>query len=155
MTALWVDDIDLEHNVLHVRKAWKDDGENGEQEIPPWLRKRLHPKHTMRRHHLGKPKTAKSRRTVEYGEVVADILRRLVKGRVNDDFVFVTKARGASTALRWAGGLPWYQSDFYEGRWTPALTAAHEAGLHKSPRFHDLRHTHVAWAMAAGADLTA
>jgi integrase len=57
-------------------------------------------------HHLGKPKTAKSRRTVEYGEVVADALRRLTDGRANDDFVFVTRARGTSTALRWAGGLP-------------------------------------------------
>jgi hypothetical protein len=30
-------------------------------------------------------------------------------------------------ALRWAGGLPWYQSDFYEGRWVPALAAARAA----------------------------
>jgi len=153
ITALWVDDIDLAHSVLHVNKAWKDDGADGEQEIPPWLRKRLAPKHTMRRHHLGKPKTAKSRRTVEYGEVVRDALRRLTDVRANDDFVFVTQARGTSTALRWAGGLPWYQSDFYEGRWVPALTAARAAGLPKAPRFHDLRHTYVAWAVASGADL--
>ena len=46
-----------------------------------------------------------------------------------------------------------YQSDFYEGRWVPALTAAHAAGLPKAPRFHDLRHTYVAWAVASGADL--
>jgi integrase len=141
ITALWVEDIDLAHSVLHVNKAWKDDGQDGEQEIPPWLRKRLAPKHTMRCHHLGKPKTAKSRRTVEYGEVVADALRRLTAGRANDDFVFVTQPRGTSTALRWAGGLPWYQSDFYEGRWAPTLAAARAAGLPKAPRFHDLHHT--------------
>jgi len=134
-----------------VNKAWNYDGADGEQEIPPSLRKRLTPKHTMRRHHLGKPKTAKSRRTVEYGEVVSDALRRLTRGRANDDFVFVTQARSTSTALRWAGGLPWYQSDFYEGRWVPALAAAHAAGLPKAPRFHDLRHTYVAWAVASGA----
>lgn len=153
ITALWADDIDLAHNVLHVRKAWKDDGEDGEQEIPPWLAKRLKPKHTLRRHHLGKPKTPKSQRTVEYGEVVADVLRRLVQGRANDDFVFVTKARGASPARRWAGGLPWHQSDFYEGRWVLALETAQNEGMQKSPRFHDLRHTYVAWAIAAGSDL--
>jgi len=84
-------------------------------------------------------------------EVVSDALRRLTDGRANDDFVFVTQARSTCTALRWAGGLPWYQSDFYEGRWVPALAAAHAAGLPKAPRFHDLRHTYVAWAVASGA----
>jgi integrase len=153
ITALWVDDVDLEHNALHVRKAWKDDGVSGEQEIPPWLRKRLALKHAMRRHHLGKPKTPKSRRVVEYGDVVGDILQRLVEGRAKDDFVFVTQPRGTSTARRWSGGLPWHQSDFYDGRWAPALKAAWVAGLHKTPRFHDLRHTYAAWALAAGADL--
>jgi integrase len=83
----------------------------------------------MRRHHLGKPKTPKSRRTVEYGEVMGDALRRLTDGHANDDFVVVTRARGTSTALRWVGGLPWYESDFYEGRWVPALAAARTAGL--------------------------
>jgi integrase len=134
ITALWVDGIDLAHSVLHVNKAWSDDGRDGEQEIPPWLRKRLAPKHTMRRHHLGKPKTAKSRRTVEYGGVVSDAFRRLTHGRANDDFVFVTLARGTSTARRWAGGLPWYQSDFYEGRWVPAPAAA-RAGRHVAHAF--------------------
>ena len=38
-------------------------------------------------------------------------------------------------------------------RRVPALAAARAAGLPKAPRFHDLRHTYVAWAVASGADL--
>lgn len=154
ITALWVDDIDLEHRQLHVRKAWKEDGTDGATETQPWLAKLLRSKHVMRGHHLGKPKTPKSRRTVEFGDEVAAILKRLIEGREHDDFVFVTSARSpGSAALRWAGGKPWHQVDFYENRWLPALGAAAATGMRKRPRFHDLRHTYVAWSLAAGADL--
>ena len=35
----------------------------------------------------------------------------------------------------------------------PALATTRAAGLPKEPRFHDLRHTYVAWAVASSADL--
>lgn len=64
VTALWCRDIDLEHGTVRVNKAWTRDGEDGETETPGWLKKLVRPKQAMRGHHLGNPKTPKSRRTV-------------------------------------------------------------------------------------------
>lgn len=64
VTALWCRDIDLEHGTVRVNKALKRDGEDGETETPGWLKKLVRPKQAMRGHHLGNPKTPKSRRTV-------------------------------------------------------------------------------------------
>ena len=124
VTALWCSDIDLAHGTVRVNKAWKRDGENGAGETPGWLRKQLGPKHTMRQHHLGNPKTPKSRRTVS-----------------------ISPALVASPT-----GLPLHNSDFYERVWIPLGRALQKEGI--APfRFHDLRHTHVAWLIAGGAPL--
>ena len=141
LTSLWVSDIDLSHRSVRVNKAWKRDGENDDQETPAWLRKTLRPKHTMRGHHLGNRKTPKSRRTVTVSEEIAAVLERLVEGRAPDDFVFTTPT-----------GLPLHSGDFYERVWYPLMAQVRSAGL--APfRFHDLRHTHVAWLVAGGAPL--
>lgn len=141
VTALWVSDIDLRHKTIRINKAWKRDGEDGEQDIPAWLKKQLRDKHTMRGHHLGNPKTPKSRRTIEISDEVAAVLARHVAGRAADDLVFVTPT-----------GLPLHNGDYYERVWTPLMGAIGKKGV--APfRFHDLRHTHVAWLVAGGVPL--
>jgi integrase len=49
-------------------------------------------------------------------------------------------------------GLPLHNGDFYTHVWRKLMTAVAAEGV--SPfRFHDLRHTHVAWLIAGGAPL--
>jgi integrase len=141
VTALWVSDVDLVHRTIRINKAWKRDGENDAQETPSWLRKSLQAKHQMRGHHLGNPKTPKSRRTVTISSEIARLLSRLVEGKAADDFVFVTPT-----------GRPIHNADFYERVWYPLMKKLPEAGVPPF-RFHDLRHTHVAWLVAGGAPL--
>jgi len=141
VTALWVSDVDLVHRTIRINKAWKRDGENDVQETPSWLRKSLQAKHQMRGHHLGNPKTPKSRRTVTISSEIARLLSRLVEGKAADDFVFVTPT-----------GRPIHNADFYERVWYPLMKKLPEAGVPPF-RFHDLRHTHVAWLVAGGAPL--
>lgn len=62
--ALWARDVDLEHRTIRVNKAWKRQGEDGASDTPGWLAKQLRPKHKMREHYLGYPKTLRSRRTI-------------------------------------------------------------------------------------------
>lgn len=141
VTALWVSDIDLRHKAIRINKAWKRDGEDGEQDVPAWLKKRLRRKHNMRGHHLGNPKTPKSRRTIEISDDVAAVFERHVSGRAADDFVFISPT-----------GLPLHNGDYYERVWTPLMGTIGKKGV--APfRFHDLRHTHVAWLIAGGVPL--
>jgi integrase len=116
-TALWrgaVDD-DAVSPRLHVARAWKSDGHNG--------------------YELGTPKSMRSRRTVEYGQAVADALAPHLTGEPTD-FVFTTE-RGKFVR----------HSNFYHRVWRPAVA---RAGLDGRLRIHDLRHTHVSWLLAAG-----
>lgn len=141
VTALWCGDVDLRNGTIRINKAWKRDGEDGATEVPGWLRKQIGSKHTMRGHHLGNPKTPRSRRTVSIAPDVVDLLRPLVEGRAADDFVFVSPT-----------GLPLHNTDFYERVWLPLSRKLKASGI--APfRFHDLRHTHVAWLIAGGAPL--
>jgi integrase len=49
-------------------------------------------------------------------------------------------------------GLPLHNGDFYTHVWRKLMSAV--AAEHIAPfRFHDLRHTHVAWLIAGGAPL--
>lgn len=141
VTALWVSDVDLKHKTIRINKAWKRAGEDSEEDTPAWLRKQLRAKHTMRDHYLGNPKTPKSRRTIEISDKVAAILKRHVAGKSADDFVFVSPK-----------GLPLHNSDFFVRVWTPLMAKLADHGV--APfRFHDLRHTHVAWLIAGGVPL--
>ncbi len=139
--ALWVGDVDLDRGTVRVNKAWKHDGEDGAADTPGWLAKQLQPKHAMRQHHLGHPKTPRSRRTITVAPAVAEALSRQMAGKASDDFVFTTRT-----------GRPLHNGDFYSGVWRKLQRELAEEGV--APfRFHDLRHTHVAWLVAGGAPL--
>lgn len=141
LTALWVSDVDLRQRTVRVNKAWKRDGEDGAQDVPGWLKKLVRAKHRMRGHHLGNPKTPKSKRTIEVSPEVASVLARAVAGKAADDFVFVSPT-----------GLPIHHADFYERVWTPLMGTIKAKGV--APfRIHDLRHTHVSWLIAGGLPL--
>lgn len=73
-----------------------------------------------------------------------DMLRRRMAGKKPEDLIFETP-RGKS----------WRHDNFWRRRWVPAVEAAIAKGLTKRPRIHDLRHTHVAWLIAARIPLPA
>jgi integrase len=58
------------------------------------------------------------------------------------------------TTLCWvATGGRLDQVNWHGSRWQRAIKAAQLKGLTKTPRFHDLRHTHAAWLISAGVPL--
>lgn len=93
---------------------------------------------------LGPPKTKKSRRTIALSPDVAAILRRLSSGKGPEGFIFLT-----------AWGNAWRHDNYYQRRWMVAVKNAQAKGLPKSPRLHDLRHTHVAWLIGKNISLPA
>jgi integrase len=141
LSALWVTDVDLDRGTVRVNKAWKRNGEDDATDTPGWLSRQLRAKHAMRDHHLGHPKTPRSRRTITIAPTVAALLKTRMDGRAADDFVFTSRT-----------GLPLHNGDFYTHVWRKLMAAVKAEGL--APfRFHDLRHTHVAWLVAGGAPL--
>ncbi|MCT2591083.1 site-specific integrase [Streptomyces sp. N2-109] len=102
------------------------------------------PKGSDRSFFLGPPKTRKARRVVALSPMQAATARRLVKGQRPEAYVFRT-----------AQGKAWMHANFFSRKWKPAVTAAVEKGLPRRPRIHDLRHTHVAWLIAANIPLPA
>ncbi|WP_326780392.1 site-specific integrase [Streptomyces longwoodensis] len=129
-TALKVKDISLtDRPTASVQRAWKR-AQKGAPAGEGFF--------------LGPPKTKKARRLIALSPAQAETCRRLVAGHGPEDFVF-----------RAAKGGPWRHSNFYHRKWQPAVKAAVEAGLPKAPRLHDLRHTHVAWLIAADIPLPA
>jgi hypothetical protein len=67
---------------VRVNKAWKAEGEDGATDIPRWLVKLLKPKHKIRGHYLGNPKTPKSRRTITVPPTVVELLEIAHGGQV-------------------------------------------------------------------------
>lgn len=89
---------------------------------------------------IGPPKTSSSRRTVSLPPTVVETLsRHLVDAR--SELVFTCR-----------DGSPLRRSNFYSRVWRPAVTAA---ALDPAPRFHDLRHSHVAMLISAGVPMKA
>ena len=90
----------------------------------------------------GEAEDEESRRRITLAPRVVLALRRAVAGRAPDDLVFGAPRGGRLD-----------QGNWYESRWQAAIKKAQEKGLTKSPRFHDLRHTHAAWLISAGVPL--
>jgi integrase len=93
---------------------------------------------------LGPPKTKKARRVLALAPAQVETVRRLVAGLASDDLVFRTVT-----------GRVWRHANFYKEYWVPAVKSAVAGGLPRRPRIHDLRHTHVAWLIAANIPLPA
>jgi integrase len=91
LSALWVTDVDLDRGTVRVNKAWKRNGEDDATDTPGWLSRQLRAKHAMRDHHLGHPKTPRSRRTITIAPTVAALLKMRMDGRAADDFVFTSR----------------------------------------------------------------
>ena len=117
ISALWVGDVDRDRGAVRVNKAWKRNGEDDATEIPGWLSRQLRAKHTMRDHHLGHPKTPRSRRTITIAPAVAALLEKRIDGRPADDFVFTSRT-----------GLPLHNGDFYTHIWRKLMTAVAAEG---------------------------
>ncbi|MCW2599352.1 MAG: traSA:integrase fusion protein [Frankiales bacterium] len=89
---------------------------------------------------FGQPKTRGSARTVTLPDPVLQALSAHLVGHATD-LVFTSPE-----------GEPLRRSNFYHRVWIPAVRAAR---LQPAPRFHDLRHTHVALLIAAGVPIKA
>jgi integrase len=132
LTALKVKDVHLDTTpaTLTVRRAWKSNG-RGEFALEQ-----------HGRFYLGKPKTRESRRRITLAPLVVDALRRAIVSRGPDDLLLGAPRGGRLD-----------QGNWYESRWQRAIKKAQAKGLAKTPRFHDLRHTHAAWLISAGVPL--
>jgi len=87
---------------------------------------------------IGPTKTGRSRRTVTLPVEVVDAVRPLIEGRKRTERLFVPPK---SDTLR--------HKTFYTDIWIKRCTV----GLEPRPRIHDLRHSHVAWLIAANKSL--
>lgn len=86
-------------------------------------------------------KTGKSRRTVDIAAILVTALEPLLDGRRRTDHLFVPP-RGGMLSHR----------TFYRDIWLKKSVG--ESGVREPfPRLHDLRHSHVAWQIAAGTSL--
>ena len=132
LTAIKVKDLSLDSvpATLTVRRAWKKNG-RGEFALEQ-----------HGRFYLGKPKTRESRRRITLAPRVVAALRRAVVDKGADDLVFGAPRGGRLD-----------QGNWYESRWQAAIKKARKKGLAKTPRFHDLRHTHAAWLISANVPL--
>ena len=89
--------------------------------------------------YLGSPKTRRGRRTVTLDDTTVAAIRHLIDGAPPEQLVF-RGLRGARV----------HTQNFQPRVWQPAVAAA---GFGKTPRIHDLRHSHASWLIAAGVPL--
>jgi integrase len=89
---------------------------------------------------IGQPKTPRSRRFISLPSSVVTALAAHLEGH-RHELVFTSDA-----------GEPLRRSNFHARIWRPAIAAA---GLGPPPRFHDLRHSHVAMLIAEGVPMKA
>lgn len=108
----------------HVERAWKEHYDE------------VTDKRTLE---LGPPKTRRARRIVAVEPQLTEDLAELRGDAQLTDYVFTTPA-----------GSPVRTGYFHTWVWSKALAKAQEAGLGKSPRPHDLRHTYASWLLDDG-----
>ncbi|MCO4237993.1 site-specific integrase [Pseudarthrobacter sp. MDT3-28] len=93
-------------------------------------------------YYIGATKTGAGKRTIGINPALVDLLVPLVASRSADELLFTTP-KGERTIHK----LYWHHY------WVPAVKAAKAHGLKKSPRIHDLRHTHASWLIQDGVSL--
>lgn len=93
----------------------------------------------QRRKFVGPPKSATSIRSIS---ITRELSLELLEAAKKPGLVF--------TGVR---GTPVTSKVFHRDAWGPAVAAAREAGLRKTPRFHDLRHTHASWLLQEGVPI--
>lgn len=91
---------------------------------------------------LGPTKSRKSRRTVEIGKRTLVAIEPFLEGRQESELLFAAR-----------NGERLRAPNYWRDVWRPAVQRARNNGLTKSPRIHDLRHTHVSWLIAANVPL--
>lgn len=89
-------------------------------------------------------KSRAGQRRIVLDRHTARVLARLVKGKRADQAVFTDPSGSGS----------WLQRRVNHA-WATARTLAKKNGLAKTPRLHDLRHTHAAWLLSDGVPLLA
>jgi integrase len=123
LAALTVGDVDTEMGYLRITKAEKQDPDNPSKTV------------------VGPPKTKKGRRSVSLPAEVLHVLEPLREGRKRNERLFLPP-----------NGGPLRHRTFYRDIWLRKSVA--NSGIREPfPRLHDLRHSHVAWMIAAGASL--
>lgn len=92
-----------------------------------------------RKFKIGAPKSGSGVRDVS---ITLDLAAKLLPRSKRPGLVF-PNGRGAQLT----------SSNFHQTAWQKAVTAAREEGLKKTPRFHDLRHTHASWLLQEGVPI--
>ena len=85
---------------------------------------------------VGPPKSKRARRTVPLAPGLAKAVAFQVSCAEPDEPVFCMKQGGEMTSMAVNSRV-----------WKPAIARARAAGLKKSPRIHDLRHTYASWML--------